>query len=119
MKALLVKPGRAPMRINIEDSCEKIRKILGGRFEEVRPYEDDVAFLCNEMGKFIGMPLNRALRTPDGKVWDIIAGPFLVFGAPLDSEVYADLTEEQMVRYEQLLSKREDFSDLSKIQWAN
>lgn len=119
MKALLVKPGKKPMRIDIEDSCEEISKLLGGRFEEVRPYEDDVAFLCNEMGKVLGMPLNRALRIPDGRVWDIIAGPFLVFGAPLESEVYTDLTEEQLVKYEQLLGKGEDFSDLSKIRWVD
>ena len=47
----------------------------------------------------IGLPLNRALRDEDGKIYDIIAGPFFLCGAPPDSENFTNLTSEQMDHY--------------------
>lgn len=51
------------------------------------PFEDFVALVTNGNGKFDGSQLNRALRTEDGEVYDIIAGNFLVVG--LGSEDFA------------------------------
>ncbi len=39
-----------------------------------------MALICNEEGKFLGLPLNRALRDDAGEVYDIIAGNFLITG---------------------------------------
>ena len=37
-----------------------------------------MALICNEEGKFLGLPLNRALRDDTGEIYDIIAGNFLI-----------------------------------------
>ena len=41
-----------------------------------------------------------ALRDEDGEIYDIIAGPFFLCGAPPDSENFTSLTPEQMAHYE-------------------
>lgn len=38
----------------------------------------DIAIVCNEEGKLIGLPLNRAVYNLDGEMVDIIAGTAFV-----------------------------------------
>ena len=40
---------------------------VGGDIQAVYPYEDPVALICNEEGKLMGLPLNRALFDDDGE----------------------------------------------------
>lgn len=56
------------------------------------PFQDSAALVCHEEGKLLKLPLNRALRTEDGTVYDIISGPFFVCGLAGDS--FSSLTEE-------------------------
>lgn len=55
--------------------------------------------------------LNRALRTEDGTVYDMIAGPFFVCGLAGDS--LASLTEEQIQRYMSIFQRPEQFLNIS------
>jgi len=41
------------------------------------PFEDEVALVCNDDGKWKAMELNRAIYNEEGQMMDIIAGPFL------------------------------------------
>lgn len=59
------------------------------------------------MGKFDGSQLNRALRTEDGEVYDIIAGNFLVVG--LGSEDFASLSNELVAKYKDYFGVPEIF----------
>ena len=67
--------------------------------------------MCHEEGKLLKLPLNRALRTEDGTVYDIISGPFFVCGLSGDS--FASLTEEQVQRYMSLFRRPEQFLNIS------
>ncbi len=46
-----------------------------------------------------GLPLNRAIYTEDGDMWDIYAGDFLVVG--LTEDDFGSLTSEQMQKFEE------------------
>ena len=52
--------------------------------------------ICNDEGKFLNLPLNRALRDNAGCVYDIVAGTFFLCAAPTDKDNFASLTEEQV-----------------------
>ena len=63
--------------------------------------------ICNDDGKLMGLPLNRALRDEDGQMYDAVAGTFLVVG--LGEEDFASLTPEMAQKYERLFHQPEDF----------
>ena len=93
MNILLVEPGKIPRPLEIEPSLKSMQ-------QAVYPFEEPVALICHEEGKLLGLPLNRALRSPEtGEIYDIIAGPFFLCFAPSDSDHFESLTEEQLKRY--------------------
>ena len=73
LKVIYVEPGKRASVIEIEDSLKAMQSLVGGMIEEYMPYEDDVAIICNDEGKMIGLPLNRAIEGEDGKIMDVIA----------------------------------------------
>lgn len=89
MKVLMVQPGEIPHETDIEPGLESLQAAVDGPIQAVYPYEDPVALICNEEGKFLGLPLNRALRDDTGEIYDIIAGNFLITG--LGEESFSDL----------------------------
>ena len=89
MKVLMVEPGKIPHEADIEPGLRSLQAAVDGLIQAVYPYEDPVALICNEEGKFLGLPLNRALRDDAGEVYDIIAGNFLITG--LGEEDFSDL----------------------------
>ena len=62
MKVLVVEPGKAPYESDISPGLESLQKAVGGYIEITYPFDDPVAVVCNEEGKLLGLPLNRALR---------------------------------------------------------
>ena len=65
--------------------------------------------ICNDEGKLLGLPLNRALRDEEGEIYDVIAGSFFVCGAPPDSENFTSLTDEQVDYWLRRFAKPEFF----------
>lgn len=61
IRVLLVQPGKYPKEVSIGDSLESMQTVVGGYIEEYMPFEDEVAIICNEEGKMMGLPLNRAI----------------------------------------------------------
>ena len=111
MTVLCVKPGKKPMRIEIESGLDALQRAVGGYIEAVYPYEDSVALIVNEEGKLNGLPLNRALRDEDNDIYDIVAGTFLVVG--LGESEFASLTPALMEKYEKLFHSPEAFLNLN------
>ena len=99
MLVLMIEPGEAPRRLELNHSLEEMQKAVGGSVQILYPFGEPVALVCNEEGKLLGLPLNRALRDADGKIYDIVCGAFFLCGAPPKSEHFESLTEEQMERY--------------------
>lgn len=112
MLVLMIEPGKAPRCLELSHSLEEMQKAVGGFIQILYPFEDPVALVCNEEGKLLGLPANRALRDESGAVYDIMCGPFFLCGAPPDSDTLASLTEEQICRYEQRFARPERFLNL-------
>jgi len=55
--------------------------------------------ICNDEGKPINLPLNRALYDKSGKLFDIVAGTFFLCSAPEDSENFESLSDENIETY--------------------
>lgn len=76
LKVIHVEPGKRASIVEIDDNLKAMQDLVGGMIEEYMPYEDDVAIICNEEGKMLGLPLNRGIVGEDGQLQDIIAGDF-------------------------------------------
>jgi len=99
MKVIIVKPQEKPVVAEIDSSLEAMQEVVGGYIQAVYPFEAPVALICNEEGKLLGLPLNRALRATEDTVCDIIAGTLFLCGASLDCDHFTSLTEDQIVTY--------------------
>lgn len=106
MTVLVVEVGRQPMVKEIDGSLRSMQEIVGGYIQPVYPWREEVALVCNEEGKINGMALNRPLLDDRGQLVDIIAGTFFICSAPIDSESFQSLTDEQVERYSRLFSLR-------------
>ena len=96
-----------------------MQALVGGTIQVVYPFADPVALVCNDEGKLLHLPWNRALRTTDTRaVYDIVAGTFFLCGAPADSEAFTSLTAEQMTRYTKLFQKPEYFLPTQEGLWC-
>ena len=100
MKILLVEPEKAPERVEISGDLESMQQIVGGSVQAIYPFEEPIALICNEEGKLNGLPLNRALRDEDGKIYDVITGTFFLCGAPSEEESFTSLSENQLEELE-------------------
>ena len=115
MKILVVEPRKRPYVQEIDGSLESMQKLVGGTIQAVYPFpEDAVALICNDEGKLLGLPLNRALRDGDGDIYDIVAGKFFICG--LGDENFASLPKELQQKYEEKFRQPEAFLKMgSKI----
>ena len=108
MKVLLITPGAAPQVLEIEHALNAMQELVGGTIEAIYPFDDTVALVCNDEGKLLGLPLNRAVRDPaTGQILDIIAGTFFICG--LSEDDFASLSDEQIQRYTQMFRHPEAF----------
>lgn len=94
MRILLVEPGKRPVLKEIDGSLKSMQEIVGGTIQVLYPFEEPVALICNDEGKLLGLPLNRALRDEEGRIYDVIAGTFFLCGAPDNGGLFQSLTEE-------------------------
>ena len=110
MRIIVVEGGKRPYEAELEHDLESMRRCVGGNIEVVyEPGGRDAALICNDEGKLLGLPLNRALRDEEGEIYDVIAGTFFVCGAPPDSESFTSLTDEQVNYWIERFAKPEFF----------
>ena len=110
MKVLKLEPREHPKELEITDSLESMQSVVGGMIQAIYPFEDTVALICNEEGKLLGLPYNRALRTPDtNQIYDIVCGTCFLCNAPADRDTFTSLTKEQLARYKEYFRKPELF----------
>ena len=109
MQVVVVDPKKKPTVQDIGSDLESMQKIVGGSIEAIYPFEEPVALICNEEGKLLNLPLNRALRDDAGEVYDIISGTFFLCAAPTDSDHFAGLNDQQAKTYLERFSMPEMF----------
>ena len=99
MKVLVIEPGRQPKMQEIESRLTAMQMTVGGYIEAIYPWWDEVALVCNDAGKIMGLPLYRPIFNDDGELIDFIAGTFFICGAPMDSGTFTDLSEDLIEHY--------------------
>ena len=109
MQVVVVEPKKKPVVQDIGSDLESMQRIVGGFIEVVYPFDEPVALICNEEGKLLNLPLNRALRDDEGNVYDIISGTFFLCAAPPDSNHFAGLTDQQVKTYMEWFAMPEMF----------
>ncbi len=109
IRVLVIKPGKRPERREIGAELEDMQRVVGGRIQEFQPFDDEAVIICNEEGKLEGLPPNRAIYSQDGEMVDIVAGTFFICDAPISSETFQSLSEEQMKKYEEMFRDPEHF----------
>ena len=107
IQVLLCEPHKKAHITTIANTLQSLQQTVGGCIEALYPYSDSVAVICNDKGKINGLELNRTLRDEDGRVYDIVAGTFLVVG--LADEHFTSLTPELQKKYTQLFEYPEMF----------
>ena len=112
MTVLLVEPDKYPRPVEIGTDLADLQEAVGGYIEVTYPFVDNVGLIMNEEGKLEGLPLNRALRDDEGRINDVVAGPFLVVG--LTEESFGSLTPEQMGKFEEMFHQPEMFIQMGK-----
>ena len=100
-------PGKTAQVIEIKDGLKGMQEFVGGYIEAIYPFDDPVAIICNEEGKLNRLPLNRALYTEDGEMFDIVAGPMFVCG--LGEEEFASLQGKLLEKYLEKYKQPETF----------
>ena len=110
MRIVIVEQGRKPPETELERDLESMQHCVDGTIEAVyEPVGRDAALTCNDEGKLLGLPLNRALRDEKGEIYDVIAGTFFICGAPHDGEDFTSLTDEQTAYWLKRFAKPEFF----------
>ena len=97
MRVLIVEPLKAPYEREIGNDLKSMQSVVDGYIQAIYPFDDEeIALICNEEGKLIGLPFNRTLKDEEGSIYDIVAGTFFLCRASADSENFESLTDEQM-----------------------
>jgi len=101
LRVIVCRPGEVAVVEEIEDDLHAMQELVGGGliqefmpFTGADPRYDDVALIVNEEGKLRKMPPSRAVFDEDGRMQDIIAGPFFICYAPLESERFLSMPED-------------------------
>ena len=92
MKILFVEPGKEAQPAEIQGNLKEMQAIVGGQIQALYPWEDPVALICNDEGKLLSLPLNRALED-----YDMIAGNFFICGVKGDA--FVSLSDLLMIKY--------------------
>lgn len=107
LKVLVVEPDKEPYVKFIEPGYRALQEEVDGTIQGTYPFADPVGIICNDDGKWMGMPLNRALRDDEGKVYDIVAGTFVIAG--LTEDAYGSLDDDMIEKYTHMFKYPEMF----------
>lgn len=109
LEVIYIQAGEPPKSVRIENELEPMQELVGGHIEEYMPFEDDIAIICNEEGKILGLEPNRAIYDENGDMIEVICGDFFLCYAPIDSEEFKDFPENLKKKYEEKFKMPERF----------
>ena len=110
MNILIVEPSSPPRTAVISHDLPSMQGVVGGLIQAIYPFDEEVALICNDEGKLMGLPPNRVLRHPEtDEIYDVVVGTFFLCAAPAHSEKFESLAEEQIQRYTKYFSTLEFF----------
>lgn len=107
IRVVMCEPGKKAYVTDIIADLKSYQNIVGGSIETVHPNMDPVCIVCNEEGKVLGLPLNRAIKDNDGTLLDAITGTFFVCDA--SGEDFGSLPVDMQKKYKELFKYPEHF----------
>jgi len=107
MKVLVVEPMQEPYIKEIDAGLKSLQNEVGGNIQAVYPFDELAAVICNEEGKINGLELNRALFDNNGRIYDILAGTFLVCG--LTDDNFGSLPDDLIKQFSERFRQPETF----------
>lgn len=81
----------------LNHTLESMQEAVGGYIQATYPFEDEVAIICNEEGKLMGLEANRGIPTTR----DIIVGDFFICGLVEDD--FTDIPERLIDKYKLIM----------------
>jgi len=100
MKVIIVEPLKSPYEADVPNTLASLQKIVGGTIQALYPYPDEVALICHDEGKLLGLSLNRKIED-----YDIIAGTFCIVG--LSEDDFKSLSPELLRKYKEKFARLE------------
>ena len=108
IKVVLCEPGKKARITTVKNDLASLQHMVGDSLIEcVYPFDDPVCIICDEEGKLKNAELNRALKDEHGRIYDILAGPFLITGISEDD--FASLSKEHQEKYCKMFEHPEMF----------
>ena len=96
ISVLLLEPGKVAKPALVNNTLEDMQRLVGGHIEALS-LPGGGQLICNEDGKFLTLPQNRALKDEAGKVVDVLVGTCFICGAK-DGE-FISLTPDRMKQF--------------------
>lgn len=109
IRVLVIRPGKRPRVEEIGTELADMQAVVGEGIGMCCPFNDEAAVVCNDQGKVDGLPLNRAIYSLEGELADIVAGTFFICNAPVSSDTFHSLSDEQIKKYESMFHDPERF----------
>ena len=112
IKVVAVPVGKQAFIKEISTGLKSLQSEVGGYIQALYPFEDEVALICNDEGKLMNLPLNRALKTEGmsgNEIYDIVAGDFIICYAPITSENFESMPDDLLQKYLELFKYPERF----------
>ena len=112
IKVVSVPVGKQAFIKEISTGLESLQAEVGGYIQAIYPFEDEVALICNDEGKLMNLPLNRALKLngmAGNEIYDIIAGDFFICYTPYTSENFESMPEDLIQKYLEMFKYPEKF----------
>lgn len=105
IKVVSLIPGETAEITELGSSLEEMQEYVGGLIQAIYPFDEEVCIVCNDEGKLLGLPVNRALRDSDGEVYDAICGN--AFICDCSGEEFGSLSDEQLCKYSEMFKHPE------------
>lgn len=99
MTVLVVEPRKPPYTTEIPVGLDGLTAAVDGPIAATYPFTDQVALICNDEGRNMGLELNRALYDGRGQVYDVVPGTFVIAG--LGDGCFTSLPEDMIEKYAQ------------------
>ena len=107
IRVVYVEPGKVAQVIDLGTELEDLQAAVGGNIEPFYPFDEAVAIVCNDEGKYNGMLPNRAVYGENGEMIDVIFGSFFI--CDCSGESFGSLSEEQINVYKRKFQNPERF----------
>ena len=117
LKVVLLEPDKEARIVEIGSGLRNLQCVVQGQIEAVALSErDNVRLICNEEGKLMDLPPNRALRDPDNNVvTDVIVGTCFICG--VNKGDFVSLTDKQLEQYKEMFLKPQEFTKNMWGEW--